>query len=58
MTFQAASENDDQAPMSESSISIQLEASNTAGGLGAVSKRLTRTPWSCTAASVLLFSLV
>ncbi len=34
VTFQAASENDAQAPMSESSISIQLEASNTAGGLG------------------------
>ena len=35
VTFQAASGNDDQAPVSESSISIQLEASNTAGGLGA-----------------------
>ena len=34
VTFQAASGNDDQAPVSESSISIQLEASNTAGGLG------------------------
>ena len=34
ITFQAQSENDAQAPVSESSISIQLEASNTAGGLG------------------------
>ena len=57
VTFQAASENDDQAPVSESTISIQLEASNTAGGLGAVLKRLTRTRSSCTAASVPLSSL-
>jgi hypothetical protein len=34
LTFQAQSENDDQAPVSESSISVQLEASSSAGGLG------------------------
>lgn len=34
VTFQAQSENDNDAPVSESSISIQLEASNSAGGLG------------------------
>ena len=32
--FQAESENDGEAPVSETSISIQLEVSNTAGGLG------------------------
>ncbi len=34
MVFQAESENDDEAPVSEITISIQLEAGNTAGGLG------------------------
>ena len=34
VTFQAQSENDNDAPVSESSISIQREASNSAGGLG------------------------
>ncbi len=34
MVFQAASENDADAPVSESTISIQLEAGKTAGGLG------------------------
>lgn len=34
ITFQAASGNDDAAPVSEVSISLQLEASGSAGGLG------------------------
>ena len=34
VTFQAESENDDSAPVSETSVSLQLEAGNTAGGLG------------------------
>ena len=34
VTFQAQSENDNEAPVSESSIPVQLEASNSAGGLG------------------------
>ena len=34
VTFQAQSENDDKAPVSETSISLQLEASAAAGGLG------------------------
>ena len=34
MTFQAQSDNDDTAPVSETSISLQLEASAAAGGLG------------------------
>jgi len=33
IVFQAESENDDEAPVSEVTISIQLEAGNTAGGL-------------------------
>jgi hypothetical protein len=34
LVFQAQSENDDEAPVIESTISIQLEAGKTAGGLG------------------------
>ena len=34
VTFQAQSDNDDTAPVSETSISLQLEASAAAGGLG------------------------
>jgi len=34
MVFQAVSDNDADAPVSESTISIQLEAGKTAGGLG------------------------
>jgi len=34
VVFQAQSENDDEAPVIESTISIQLEAGKTAGGLG------------------------
>jgi hypothetical protein len=34
LIFQAESQNDEEAPVSELSISVQLEAGNTAGGLG------------------------
>ena len=34
LVFQAQSENDDEAPVIESTVSIQLEAGKTAGGLG------------------------
>ncbi len=34
LVLQAESENDDNAPVSEATISIQLEAGKTAGGLG------------------------
>ena len=60
VTFQAESGNDDNAPVSESSISIQLEASNTAGGLGGGLEEVdkdTLVKWGSIGAAV-LFGLI
>ena len=58
VTLQAESENDDSAPVSESSVSLQLEAGNTAGGLGGGLEEVDKDTLVCTAASVLLCCLV
>ena len=60
LTFQAESGNDDGAPVSESSISVQLEASNTAGGLGGGLEEVdkdTLVKWGSIGAAV-LFGLI
>lgn len=60
LTFQAESGNDDAAPVSESSISVQLEASGTAGGLGGGLEEVdkdTLVKWGSIGAAV-LFGLI
>lgn len=60
LTFQAESGNDDAAPVSESSISVQLEASGTAGGLGGGLEEVdkdTLVMWGSIGAAV-LFGLI